>query len=479
MQAELPRGRFRRAVDVLAARLECGTPPDKVLAAAAARLPAHVRGMLAAGAGSGRLFEVLQECLELEQLQSDIRRRILSALAYPLVVLSLAAAWVAFVLGWVVPTMVTIYTDFEIELPHMTQALIRLARPGVVVALLSGLTLLIATLSAGLIWRSAAVGRLIGLLPLIGPLWRAGHLAAFCRLLATMLDQSLPLPAALRLTAEGVADADIKAVCRRAARGVESGRALSACLVRERAMPPTLALILRWGERLSADSEALRAAAELFRADGNAGRSAGRRGAADRVSGRRNHDRLGRNGDVHSAGQTDFLFDLKGRDVIDLDPTGLANLFVFGLTIWIATRLVFGPDPGTGGSVELLLRLTVVIALVVSWFGLLFLFMSAGAVVLFLASCIVAAMTVVQINVQRRRALAELLALAVEKRMPLSAVVRAFGAEQPLTRRYRWERFALELQSGADLAPGARASSPARAAAGAGRGENRGFGRLA
>ena len=275
--------------------------PDTVLAAAAARLPAHVRGMLAAGTGSGRLFEVLQECLELEQLQTDIRRRILAALAYPLIVLSMAAAWVAFVLGWLVPMMKTIYDDFQVELPATTAALVRLSQPGFFIGLLLGFGALIILLAAGLIWRGTAVSRLTALLPLVGPLWRAGHLSAFCRLLATMLDESLPLAAALRLTAEGVADADIKIACCRAADGVESGRALSDCLVRERAMPPTLALIVRRGERLGADGEALRAAAELFGADGNAGRPAGRGDAADRVSGRCSHHGLGRPGAVLAA----------------------------------------------------------------------------------------------------------------------------------------------------------------------------------
>ena len=68
-----------------------------------------------------------------------------------------------------------------------------------------------------------------------------------------------------------------------------------------------------------------------------------------------------------------------------------------------------------GGSVELLLRLTVIVALLVSWFGLLFLATSGAAVVLFLATCIVAVMTLGQNHVHRQRALVQLLALAVEK----------------------------------------------------------------
>ena len=50
-----------------------------------------------------------------------------------------------------------------------------------------------------------------------------------------------------------------------AANRVEAGQSLSDALIVERAMPQTLALVVRWGERLSAQAEALRAASELFR----------------------------------------------------------------------------------------------------------------------------------------------------------------------------------------------------------------------
>jgi general secretion pathway protein F len=265
MQAELPWGRFSSVVQTLASRLESGAPADSALAAAALRLPSHVRGMLAAGIHSGRLAEVLQECLEHQQMQTDLRRRIWSAIAYPLVVLAITAGWLAFVFGLIVPPMVQIFEDFEVELPSSTQLLLWLSGPGLQILLGICHATVLAVIVLWLCWRTYPVSWLLAKVPLVGPLWRSGNLAVFCRLLAVMLEQSIPLPSALRLTADGLQDAVIKAACLKAADQVEAGQGLSESLAALRVFPHTLTLIVRWGERLSAQSEALRSAAELFR----------------------------------------------------------------------------------------------------------------------------------------------------------------------------------------------------------------------
>ncbi len=265
MEAELPRGKFSTAVQSLATRLEAGAPADSALTAAAARLPAHVRGMLAAGVRSDRLAEVLQECLEHQQMQADLRRRVWSALAYPLVMLALTLSWLIFIAWFLVPPMAKIYDDFEVELPATTATMLWLAGPGVRIVLgLCHATILV-FIAIWLFWRTIPVSWLVAHVPLLGPLCRAGSLAVFCRLLGALLEQSIPLPVALRFTADGLPDAQIRAACRKSADRIAAGESLAGCLESMRVFPRTLALIVRWGERLSAESEALRSASDLFR----------------------------------------------------------------------------------------------------------------------------------------------------------------------------------------------------------------------
>ena len=53
--------------------------------------------------------------------------------------------------------------------------------------------------AGGAAWRPASA---------VGAVWRSTSLAEFCHLLALLLESRLPLPEALRLTGEGVEDAD-------------------------------------------------------------------------------------------------------------------------------------------------------------------------------------------------------------------------------------------------------------------------------
>jgi type II secretory pathway component PulF len=101
-------------------------------------------------------------------------------------------------------------------------------------------------------------------IPVIGPLWRWGRLAYFSRLMGLLLDQRVPLPEALRLTAAGLPNTALAAACHRAAAAVEAGRPLAASLAAQRPFPPTLIPLVEWGQQTPALAEAFRAAAEMF-----------------------------------------------------------------------------------------------------------------------------------------------------------------------------------------------------------------------
>ena len=61
-----------------------------------ARLPVHLRGLMLAGVRSGRLAEVLEEYVDLQHSQAELRRRVWIALAYPFVLLLFMTVLTAF-----------------------------------------------------------------------------------------------------------------------------------------------------------------------------------------------------------------------------------------------------------------------------------------------------------------------------------------------------------------------------------------------
>jgi general secretion pathway protein F len=264
MQADLPSGRLSKAVHLLAGWLEAGVPVDQALAQAAAWLPGHIRGMLAAGVHSGRLPEVLQESLAYEQLQAESRRRMSAVMAYPLIVFTVFLGWLAFVLCLLMPSMSQVYDDFGVYLPTSTRILVFLSGPGKWLLLVPLAAIDVAPWVLRSFSHTYVASWLLARLPLIGPAWRSRSLVGFCNLLAGLLEQSIPLPAALRLTADGVRDGELKAACNNAAIEAAGGRSLSQCLGRVQTFPHTLVPIVRWGEQTSEVGKSLRSAADLY-----------------------------------------------------------------------------------------------------------------------------------------------------------------------------------------------------------------------
>jgi type II secretory pathway component PulF len=111
---------------------------------------------------------------------------------------------------------------------------------------------------------AATCRRLLGTIPLIGPLWAWTGAAAFAHLMAVLVDHHVALPDALLLTASGVEDPNVRAACREYAAGVRQGTPLSRLLVDSGRLPQSLVPFVQWGEQNGQLAEAFRTAGEMY-----------------------------------------------------------------------------------------------------------------------------------------------------------------------------------------------------------------------
>ena len=128
LAAELPDGRLARTLSRIGKQLALGMPVDMAVEAATRKLPAHVRGLLAAGMQSGRVDEVLEQLLFEQRRSQEVSREVRSALAYPLLLLAILLAWFLFMVDYVAPRIGSIFDDFGSELPEPSALLVRRAR---------------------------------------------------------------------------------------------------------------------------------------------------------------------------------------------------------------------------------------------------------------------------------------------------------------------------------------------------------------
>jgi type IV pilus assembly protein PilC len=84
-------------------------------------------GMVGAGESSGNLAVTLEKSAAYLEKREDIRRRVLSAFAYPAAVTTMCFVAVTFILTFVMPTFIDLYKQVHAPLPGPTRALIGLS----------------------------------------------------------------------------------------------------------------------------------------------------------------------------------------------------------------------------------------------------------------------------------------------------------------------------------------------------------------
>lgn len=145
-------------------------------------------------------------CVQLEA-QIELRRKIQQAMSYPIITLTSSCLLVIVMMVWVVPVFKEVFTYFQAELPAPTKALIGLSAwfetfyIEMVVTLIS-LVSLFSFAWVKLPKLQKQCDRLSFYTPLIGQLLRLATLTYWCRTLGHLLKSGLPLPDALRVTAQ-------------------------------------------------------------------------------------------------------------------------------------------------------------------------------------------------------------------------------------------------------------------------------------
>ena len=214
--------------------------------------PPLYRAMVAAGESSGTLPKILERLAALLERQAQVRGKVLSTLAYPLV-LAIVAAFVVFALMiFVVPKVVEQFEDVGQQLPLLTRMVIGLSEflsrwwwALLIVIALAALAGARALKEEGLRMKFDA---LLLRLPLIGRLIRDLHAARMARTLSTMVASRLPLLEGLRLTTLTVHNRVLRAASAEIAETIRTGGSLAGALRKTGVFPPLLVYLAASGE---------------------------------------------------------------------------------------------------------------------------------------------------------------------------------------------------------------------------------------
>ena len=145
-------------------------------------------------------------CQQLEA-QIELRRKVQQALSYPVITLGSSCLLVLVMMIWVVPVFKDVFAHFQAELPAPTKALIQASSWFEEFYIAIAISLLGCIGLFGIAWSKLPrlqkyCDRLSFRIPMIGRLLRLATLTYWCRTLGHLLKSGLPLPDALRVTAQ-------------------------------------------------------------------------------------------------------------------------------------------------------------------------------------------------------------------------------------------------------------------------------------
>jgi general secretion pathway protein F len=221
---------------------------SEAMAREATSFPPLYRAMVAAGEASGTLPSILERLADLLERQAQVRAKVMTALAYPVVLAVVAVGVVLALMMFVVPKVVDQFDNIGQQLPLLTR-ISEFLGSWWWALLIGGAAF--AFLSARALRDPAirlAVDRRMLKIPLLGRLIRDLHAARMARTLATMVSSRLPLLEGLILTSQTVHNRALKAASADIVEAIRGGGSLSVALRRAGVFPPLLVYMTASGE---------------------------------------------------------------------------------------------------------------------------------------------------------------------------------------------------------------------------------------
>jgi general secretion pathway protein F len=246
------RPESRQLIERLLASMREGRPFSAALAAQGDAFPPLYAATVRAAESTGDLSPALTRYVGYQNQIDTVKKKVLSASIYPLLLVGVGTLVIGFLLGYVVPRFATVYADSGRDLPWMSQMLLAWGETveahGVWIA--SGAAAVIAGLVLALAQpvTRAALTRLAWRTPAIGEHLRTFELARFYRSIGMLLVGGIPIVSALGMVS-GLLSAHLRSGAAVAMEAMRRGETISAAFAHGKLTTPVAARLLRVGEK--------------------------------------------------------------------------------------------------------------------------------------------------------------------------------------------------------------------------------------
>jgi general secretion pathway protein F len=229
-----------------------GAPLSRAMANQPQVFDPSITNLIQAGEATGSLNDTVQRIITHLTEQKELRRQLLTALAYPVFMVFVAGGVILFFLFFLLPRLQTLLTSLHGKMPTSTQLLINVSNFAIHYGVLIVIGGVLAVISFWR-WRATEAGRAttdawLLKLPLLGPFTVAQTVLAFSQTLSVLLENGITAAEALRMTEKQIENRVHRDAFNNATARVLEGEALSVALARTGCFPDLVLDRLSVGE---------------------------------------------------------------------------------------------------------------------------------------------------------------------------------------------------------------------------------------
>jgi type IV pilus assembly protein PilC len=271
LRQRTPNAKLRMVLSDVEARVRAGSALSDAFQAQGETFPRIYTASILAGERSGNLDDVLRRYVSFTKSIAALRRKIRSALTYPLILLVAAIGLITVLTTFVIPRFAAIYENMNAELPWITVAVVGFST-------LMGANLywiapaVIGAVVAFVYWRRTeggrrATDRLLLRLPIIGDLIRQLTTAQLSRSLATLLAGGITLVESFQISLQSVTNRELLRVTEPALPMIREGKPFTESLEASGWVPALATDMIGVGERSGSLREMLDEVASFYDAE--------------------------------------------------------------------------------------------------------------------------------------------------------------------------------------------------------------------
>ncbi len=231
LQQQAKPGQLRNCLMDVCEEIESGSTLSEAMAKSPKAFNRLYCNMIKAGEAGGALETILQRLAEFMERSESLKRKVKSALIYPICVVSFAAGILTFIMMKIVPAFQKIFEEFGVELPGVTLILIKVSYgvvnfwyliPGIPIGIWLFIKLTCKFSHGRFGWHLFLIQ-----MPLFGQLVEKNIVARTMRTLGTLVTSGVPILEALHITRETSGNAVFEKLFSKTNEAIREGETIS------------------------------------------------------------------------------------------------------------------------------------------------------------------------------------------------------------------------------------------------------------